>query len=626
MCGIAGIVHFSNRQVEAKNLQKMCDTIAHRGPDAEGFFVNNNVGLGHRRLAIRDLSPQGQQPMFSADKKTSMVFNGEIYNDYLIKPILEQDFGIKFQTTTDSEMICPAYQAYGMDCVKKFEGMFAIALYDHDLDLLYLVRDPIGIKPLYYYKNDDILLFGSELKALLAHPECPKDINPDSLHSYFAQGYTAPNATLLQNTHQVSPGTFLKVHTKTGQLEEFQYWQPQRTNEITDIHDAYHEFERLWPIVLDDMLISDVPVGVLQSGGIDSSLISANLPKDRSIPLFTASFKEKSHNESDLAEIVAKDTGHPLTTLTVDDDKDLISKVRKVVHHFDGQVTDSSGLSFYSLCEEVKKHVTVALTGDGGDELFGGYSTYKASTLAKYLSPFTPSILAKQGERLGAFLNRKQQKRLPLGEVLGRFMAGLAEKQIHHHTQWRRIMSADIMNSLYDESMKTSALFSPLSEYNKHLTKNSGLDDFLIADQTHYLPGDLLMKSDAMSMAHSLEIRVPFLDKRIMEFAGRLSGDLLTPFFGEKKYFLRHALKQQQINKTILKAPKKGFNIPLVALFSNQLKPLGKEYFLDKKEIFSPWLREEKVEKIWLDHCSEKANHGYLLWTLLNFAIWRETL
>lgn len=626
MCGIAGIIHFSSQDADKNQLKNMCDAIAHRGPDAEGFYLNKNVAFGHRRLAIRDLSANGQQPMFSPDETVAMVFNGEIYNDYVLKPSLEKDHGISFKSSCDSEMICPAYQAYGIDMVKNFEGMFAIAIHDQKQNNVYLVRDPIGIKPLYYFKNEEVLLFGSELKALLAHELCEKDINPDSLHSYFAQGYVDPNASLLKNIFQVNPGSFLKIDTKKGTIEEHRYWSPKRTGEIKTLDEAYDAFSNIWPTVLDDMLISDVPIGVLQSGGIDSSLISTSLPKDRNVPLFTASFKEKSHDESHLAQIISSNTGHPLTLLTVDDEQDLISTVRKVIHHYDGQVTDSSGLAFYSLCREVKKHVTVALTGDGGDEFFGGYSTYKASRIAKHISPFMPSFLARQGARVGDFLNKGKRGRLPFGEILSRFMTGMAEQHINPHTQWRRIMSKDMLFKLYDDSMETSALFSPLSSYNERLNSRSNLDSFLLADQMHYLPGDLLMKSDAMSMAHSLEIRVPFLDKRIMTFAGQLSGDLLTPLFGKKKRFLRHALKQHKVGNTIINAPKKGFNVPLVSLFSDQLKPLGHEYFLEKKELFSPWLKEDKIEQIWLDHCAGKVNHGYLLWTLLNFAIWRETL
>ncbi len=626
MCGIAGIIHFSSQKADKKELKKMCDAIAHRGPDAEGFYLNKNVAFGHRRLAIRDLSPLGQQPMFSNDKTIAMVFNGEIYNDSFIKQKLENEHGIQFKSACDSEMICPAYRAHGIDIVKELEGMFSIALHDQSSDTVYLVRDPIGIKPLYYFKNESTLLFGSELKALLAHSECEKEINPDSLHSYFAQGYVDPNSSLIKNIHQVAPGSFIKINVKTGAIEEHKFWTPKRTNTIKNIHEAHEEFAKLWPKVLDDMLISDVPIGVLQSGGIDSSLISTSLPRDKNVPLFTAAFKEKSHDESHLAQLIASNTGHPLTLLTIDDHDNLEASVRKVIHHYDGQVTDSSGLAFYNLCAEVRKHVTVALTGDGGDEFFGGYSTYKASKVAKHISPFMPSFFAKQGEKLGHFLNRGKASRLPFGEILSRFMAGVAESHIHPHTQWRRIMSHNMQAHLYDDSMKTSALFSPLSHYNHDLTSQSGIDEYLLSDQTHYLPGDLLMKSDAMSMAHSLEIRVPFLDKRIMTFAGQLSSDLLTPFFGEKKRFLRHALKQHQVGNAIINAPKKGFNVPLVSLFSDQLKPLGHEYFLEKKELFSPWLKENKIEQIWLDHCAQKANHGYLLWTLLNFAIWRETL
>ena len=628
MCGIAGIFHRDGRPVDRDTLAAMTRALAHRGPDGEGLWLEGGVGLGHRRLAIRDLSEAGHEPMSDASGRVTISFNGEIYNDRAIRRELEGQFGYAFRSTCDAEVVPLGYLAWGEEIFRRLEGMFAVALWDARDRKLILARDGIGIKPLYFSDTGTTVRFASELKGLVADPGQARAIAPAALHGFLAQGYAAPDGSLLDGVEQVGPGTYC-VFDHRGRRDT-QYWRPVRRPDITRLEDGVEAFGRLWEEVVDDTLVSDVPVGVLQSGGIDSSLVSMELAgRRRDVPLFTAAFQETSHDEAAAAGSVGRSAGLQHHVVPVSEPASPEARFREIVHHFDGQVADSSAYAFYPLAAAVRRQVTVALSGDGGDEMFGGYPTYRASRLASALSPFVPRGLAAALGRAAFRVAGRSEARLPAAEVVGRFAQGLAVagSALGAHVQWRRLLSGSLAQRLYGPGLAPCIGTDPLEPYAASAQSEGGLvDRCMSADQRFYLPGDLLMKTDAMSMAHGLEIRVPLLDRRIMDLAGRMDFRLLTPFGGPDKKLLRAALQRYGAPGEITRSGKRGFNVPIAGLLRGALGSLGERYLAGEPGLFEPFLKPDEVRALWSAHQAGTANHAYVLWALLTFALWRETL
>lgn len=624
MCGITGIVNFDGVPVHRDLLLRMTVTLSHRGPDASSVWTRDNVGLGHHRLAIRDLSAAGLQPMAHPTKALVVTYNGEIYNDRQLRRAIEQQSALQFTSTCDTQVITPAYDLWGAAAFDRFEGMFAIAIWDAQEQQLVLARDACGIKPLYYTWDGARVRFASELKALLADHTVPRALSPSALHTYLAQGYPGPSHTLVEDIRPVPPGSYA-VFSRQGILVR-RYWMPRRTGEITDLSEALGRFRSLWPQVVQDMLVSDVPVGLLLSGGIDSALIATAL-KDRSARAFTARYTHKAFDETGAAAVVAAHAGLNHVTVPVDEGLDIEARFRKVVHHFDGNCADSSGFAFHAVCEAARKHVPVVLTGDGADEFFGGYETYFASRLARWLGWVTPRAAARGLSKAFAGLARRDSGRIPTTEKLARLFAGIGLGTGADHVHWRRHSYPDVYRALYGPGLADLADCDPLEEYAQHVRAASGtlVDRCMLADETYYLPGDLLVKSDAMSMAHGLEVRVPFLDRRVMELAGQIHCDLLVPLFGSGKRVLREALSSTGVDPSVVKGPKRGFNVPVAHYLRSALRPLGDRLLVREADVLSPYLSPDGVANLWREHQESKANHGYLLWTLLSLALWRET-
>jgi asparagine synthase (glutamine-hydrolysing) len=625
MCGISGIVNFDGAAVDRSILLRMTDALAHRGPDGSGLWIKRNVGFGHRRLAIRDLSDAGRQPMHDASESVVVTYNGEIYNDATIRSAIAKVAPVAFHSTCDAEVIAPAYAAWQTGAFSMMEGMFAIGLWDAERQWVVLARDPSGIKPLYYSWNGQSFRFASEIKGLLADPVHHRNLSAVNLHRYLAQGYPGPTHTLVEGIHAVPPGSFL-VASSTGIRVE-RYWKPTRSGEIDDIDTALIEFDRVWRQVVEDMLISDVPVGLLLSGGIDSSLIASTL-RDRNIPAFTARFQQEVFDETDVARGIAGHFGLQSHPVDVDSFAEVEQRFRKVVHGYDGNYADSSALAFHAVCEGARAHVPVVLTGDGADEFFGGYDTYRASRVARYLGAIIPRRLAEEVSLALFWLDRKGEMKVSVSEKVARLAAGIAHANGFEHAQWRRYTYPPTAHALYSADMRAAVdSIDPLGEYASESDGFSGstVDRCLLADQTYYLPGDLLVKSDSMSMAHSIEVRVPFLDRRMMEFAGTLHSNLLTPLFGPDKRILRMALGRTGVNEQVARAKKRGFNVPVAYHLRNGLRPLGERLLDDNADVLGAFLRPEVVSSLWRAHQNRTANHGYVLWALLTLAVWRES-
>lgn len=623
MCGIAGIADFGGRPVDAATVRAMARSLAHRGPDGEGVYMDpqGRAGLGHRRLAVRDPSSAGAQPMTDAGGGIAISFNGEIYNDAALRGILEREHGVTFRSRCDAEVIPAGFLAFGEAIFDRLEGMFAVALWDAREGRLWLARDGVGVKPLFVARDGARYRFASEVKGLLADPGQAFRLSPRGLHAYLAQGYVSPEATLLEGVMQLPPGTVRRIDASG--VRDRRFWRPERRPDIRRLPDALDAFGTLWPQVLSDQLASDVPLGVLQSGGIDSSLVTFSLRDRPGLPVFTARFDEPSHDETRLAAETAAAAGVQQHVVPVASG-DVAADFRDVVHHFDGQVADSSGLAFYALARAVRRRTVVALSGDGADEFFGGYPTYRATQVAAFAGRFLPGAPLRAAGRLLARVGAGSEARLPASEVLSRFLFGLAEGP-RCHAHWRRILPAHRMAGLYGPGLaELAGAEDPLAGYHEALREASGsaVDRALLADQRFYLPADMLHKVDAMSMAHALEIRVPFLDRRVMDLAGRLDADLLAPLRGPSKRVLREALRRAGAPEGVAGAPKRGFNVPLTRLLRGPLAAAGDRLLDREAGRLEPWLRADGVRSLWRDVRAARAREPYAVWALLSLAQW----
>ncbi len=619
MCGIVGIYHLEGRPVEAARLTAMTGMLAHRGPDGEGIWHEGPVGLGHRRLAIRGLGAEGAQPMRDPGGRVVVSYNGEVYNDGELRRALSRETGYVFRTTCDTETLIAGWLAWGEAIFERLDGMFAVALWDRRQNKLVLARDPVGIKPLYLYRTGPTIAFASEIKGLLPALDNPPALNAAALHGFLAQGHVGPGGSLLTDVEQVMPGTVL---TWNGEVwSERRFWRPARRPEIHRLDDAVAAFNEIWPRTVADMLVSEVPVGILQSGGIDSSLVTMAVDRSAGLPVFVAGFNEASHDETGLAEVVAAKAGATLIRVSADLEDDAVNIFRALVHHVDGQLADSSALAAYRLCAEVRRHVSVALSGDGADEFFAGYGTYAASRLAHTVRPFVPKSMAAG---LGAALARLgggDERRLPPVEILSRFLLGLSAPQ--PHCAWRQLLPSFLHAELAGPNLAAGVDLDPAADYAAAMGEVGAITDrCLLGDQSHYLPGDMLMKMDAMSMAHGLEIRVPFLSRAVMDLAGSIDAAVLYPRGGPPKAPLRRALAGMGLPSAITDGRKKGFNIPVNRFLRGPLRPLCEDLLDRRADALYPWLQPEVVRRLWRQHRDRQRRWGYCLWTILTFATW----
>lgn len=630
MCGIAGIFDYrKGATVDPEQLRAMTRVLAHRGPDGDGHWISGAIGLGHRRLAIIDLT-SGAQPMSGRDGRLSIVFNGEIYNyAAFVEPLRQR--GYRFTTTSDTEVILHAWHERGAESLDGFRGMFAFALWDSASQTLTLVRDRLGVKPLYYADLGGTLIFGSEIKALLAHPKLSRSIDPEALATYLALGFQPGERSMLSAVRQVPPGSLLTV-TAGGEPQLRRWWDfsgveaaaaSQSSDQRTAADDA-ERLERLEAHLTETVrlrMVSDVPVGAFLSGGIDSSLIVALMARQSSEPVrtFSIGFDFASFDERPYARMVAEHVGARHEEFVVD--ANLAELLPRLVWHYDDPFADPSMIPTFRVAEIAARHVTVALSGDGGDESFGGYRRY-VNALANNRADALPGAVRSLFGRVAGALpdmargkNRLRWLSLSGDERYADFFASTPPWLVQRHLSgaMKAALSAAGLNA--EEARRRATL--PILEacpYRDPLTRMQYFDAKL------YLPGDILMKVDRAAMASSLESREPLLDHHVMEFGLSLPRHLRID--GRDTKVLLARLARKLVPAEAIDRPKKGFSVPLDQWFRGELAPMVRGVLLDDTTRTRGWLDPVGVERTLREHATGQARHGTTLWGLLMLELW----
>jgi asparagine synthase (glutamine-hydrolysing) len=618
MCGIAGIIGSDHSYLaDAADVHRMCQTIVHRGPDDEGIYAQGRAGLGMRRLSIIDLST-GHQPIHNEDQTIWVVFNGEIYNFPELRAALEAS-GHRFYTATDTEVIVHLYEDYGCDCVQKLRGMFAFALWDQRQQRLVLARDRFGKKPLHYAVSGGRLLFGSEMKALLAVAPELADIDPHSLLSYFYFGYIPDPLSAFTRIRKLPPGHVLEF--SGGQIRVSKYWdlpsygvyEPRTEEECLD------ELERRLAEAVRIRLISDVPLGALLSGGVDSSVVIALMARHSStrIKTFSIGFSSEDFNETDHARVVAQHFGTEHHELVVE--PQIEETVHLLTRSLEEPFGDSSIVPTYHVCRLARQHVTVALAGDGGDELFAGYDRYKSYLQRGRVRLFPTGTGRWYREHIHPRIPTEWPGRrflynlsLPLRE---RYLDGISVLPVHGRE--RSLFSSDFL-------AWTDGGTSPYDPFRRYLENGPGSDrlsEVLYLDAKTYLPMDILTKVDRMSMATSLEVRAPFLDHPFAEFVAQLSPKWKMRF-GQLKYILKKLAERLGVPKQVLYRRKQGFAMPLVHWFRQEPSPALLDILLEPKTIQRGYFNEHALRRRLFEHRKGLRDRSWEIWHLLIFELW----
>ncbi|HEC01827.1 MAG TPA: amidotransferase 1, exosortase A system-associated [Sphingomonadales bacterium] len=620
MCGIAGIITSLNGKVDQAIIKQMTDAIIHRGPDEAGIYIADGVGLGHRRLSIIDLK-SGQQPMSSAGEDVTIVYNGEIYNFVEIRKELEGK-GYKFKTRCDTEVILNAYHAWGPDSVKRIRGMFAYVIYDKRKKQVFMTRDRLGIKPLFYAPvGEKTILFGSELKALTAHPDFQRNLRKESMEDYFALGYVAEPHTIYKNVYKLEPGHSILIDLQSGRQEKSQYWSLQFTGDYQgSFEDARDELAARVQEATKIRMVADVPLGAFLSGGVDSGAVVADMADNSDGPVNSCSigFSDPKFNETDYAERVAAryKTNHWSRVVDPGD----YSLVDKLIDIYDEPYADSSALPTYRVCELAREKVTVALSGDGGDENLAGYRRYQLQMFEQKIRGIFPESIRKP---LFGFLGAAYPKAdwAPRMFRAKTTFQGLARDHVESYFHGVSILKGDMRNKLFSPSLKSDLQgYNTLSLFNKYGAE-SGSDDPLSVlqyiDIKTYLVGDILTKVDRASMAHSLEVRVPLLDHELVEWIATLPSHFKLQG-GEGKYIFKKSLEGRLPND-ILYRPKMGFGVPLGKWFRNELKQNIRDSVLSERMMGSGFFETDYLCTLVDHHQNGLRDYSAPLWTLMMF-------
>jgi asparagine synthase (glutamine-hydrolysing) len=621
MCGITGLFDTrSRRDFDRGLLGRMNDSQAHRGPDGEGLHLEPGVGLGHRRLSIIDLAT-GQQPLYNEDGSVVVVFNGEIYNFQELIPEL-QALGHTFHTRSDTEVIVHGWEAWGEACVERFRGMFAFALYDRNRETLFLARDRLGVKPLYYsLLPDGTLLFGSELKSLLVHPGLGRAIDPCAVEEYFALGYVAEPRTVFSGTHKLPPGHFLVVKRGAPLAEPVQYWDVRFTldNPIT-LDDARDELNRRLEESVRLRMISEVPLGAFLSGGVDSSAVVATMARIANGPVNTCSisFDDPAFDETRFAAMVAERYGtRHFVDQVASDDFGLVDELAGI---YDEPYADSSAIPTYRVCQLARSHVTVALSGDGGDENFAGYRRYRMHLMEERLRATMPLGLRRP---LFGLLGRVYPKADWAPRVLRAktTFESLARTSVEAYLHSVSILREPMRGQLFSPSFRRQLGGYRVNEVFERHAARAGTDDALALvqylDLKTYLVGDINTKVDRASMAHSLEVREPLMDHPLVEWLATLPRDLKVQGT-EGKVLLKKAM-EPHLPHEIMYRPKMGFSVPIAQWFRGPLRQRVRDSVLGETLAATDIFSRRTLEGILDDHQRGVRDHSSPLWTLLMF-------
>jgi asparagine synthase (glutamine-hydrolysing) len=614
VCGIAGYTKLEH-PVETGRIARIVESIRHRGPDHQGTHESALIALGNARLSIIDLS-QGNQPMYANGGDTVIVFNGEVYNHAEVRRELEA-LGHGFQTHSDTEVVLKAFVEWDTLGFEKLRGMFAVALWTESQRRLVLARDRMGIKPLYIYHRGRDLYFGSELKTILEHPEVPRRLDLNGLSYYLSLNYVPAPHTLIEGIEKVNPGEY--VEWRDGTLHRAPYWMLRFAPDASiTLEDAKSELDRLMRLSVREHLIADVPLGVWASGGLDSSAVlhyaASEIPK---LNTYSVSFRGQGHDESAYFRQVAAQYGTNHHEFDLNAEQNLVSAIEKISYYSDEPSADAGALPVWFLSEMTRQHVKVALSGEGADELFGGYLTYVADGYAATARK-TPAMLRRLGLALARMLPVSDEK-IGFEYKAKRFLEGSLLPPAEAHLFWNGSFSADVKRTLY-QARRYPNPGELINTLPTEAFACGELNRYLWLDQRYYLADDILYKCDRMSMAHSLEVRPPFLDHRVVEFAARLPESLKI-HDGTLKYVLRE-LMRDKLPASVLTRKKEGFDIPAHGWFRGVLRPLMEETLSEKNVRATGLFHSEAVEKVKRDHVSRRANNGYQLWGLLTLFLW----
>ncbi|WP_284615899.1 XrtA/PEP-CTERM system amidotransferase [Aquabacterium humicola] len=621
MCGITGLYDTrAQRTPDRAVLQRMNDSQHHRGPDEGSLHIEPGLGLGHRRLSIIDIAT-GQQPLFNADRSVAIVFNGEIYNYQSLMAEL-QAMGYQFHTKSDTECIVHAWEAWGERCVDKLRGMFAFGLWDKNKQCFFLARDRMGVKPMYYALLDDgWMAFGSELKSVLAHGGLDRTLDPLAVEEYFALGYVAEPRTVFKQALKLPPGHAFVWRRGEPMPEPKPYWDVRFTldNNIS-AEDACEELRHRLDESVKLRMIAEVPLGAFLSGGVDSSAVVASMAGVSDEPVNTCSiaFDDPQFNESAFAQTVADryKTRHHVETVK-SDDFDLIDTLARL---YDEPYADSSAIPTYRVCQLARKRVTVALSGDGGDETFGGYRRYRLHLMEERMRAALPATLRRP---LFGLLGRVYPKAdwAPRVFRAKTTFEGMARSSVEAYFHSVSILRGPMRDELFSPRFKAAlGGYDALEVFNAHAAR-AGTDDPLALiqylDYKTYLVGDINTKVDRASMAHSLEVREPLMDHPLIEWLATLPTSLKIR--GQEGKFLLKKAMEPRLSDDILYRPKMGFAVPLARWFRGPLKARVRDAVLGDRLAQTGWFNRDYLRRLVDDHQSGARDYSAPLWTLLMF-------
>jgi len=623
MCGITGRFNFRTQApVDEATLRGMNDLLAHRGPDGDGVWTDGPVGFGHRRLAVIDLSDLGRQPMHSIDGRLSITFNGEIYNFEDLRQDLERR-GCRFRSRSDTEVILEAYRTWGVDCLTRLRGMFAFAIWDHDARRLFAARDRAGKKPFYYRVDADGFSFASEPKAFLADPGFRAEADPTALFHYLSFQYVPTPASAFRGVARLPPAHYLTLDDSG--LRTKRYWQldyaPKHTWNEQEASEAI--LERLREATRL-RLISDVPLGAFLSGGIDSSVVVALMAEHAAGPVktFSIGFEEQAYNELPHARLVADRFGTDHHELVVR--PDALAMLPKLVWHYNEPYADSSAIPSMYLAEMTRRHVTVALNGDAGDENFAGYDRYLASQVAGRVDRVPAAlrrVMARLAGRVHAGEARSTRSRLV------RFLEATADTRARRYARWMFHFDGSRKQQLcrpeFLAQVGTADSAALLESRFDPARAGGDVDALLAVDVDTYLPDDLLVKVDIATMAFGLEGRSPLLDHHVMEDAARLPEHL--KLHGTRKKYLLKQIARRLLPASIIDRPKMGFGVPLDHWFRNELRELTHDVLLGQRLENRGYFHRTVIERLIHEHETGVRTWHYQLWNLLIFELWHRT-
>ncbi|WP_298345922.1 asparagine synthase (glutamine-hydrolyzing) [uncultured Algibacter sp.] len=628
MCGINGYIKFKQESKETltANINAMNDLIIHRGPDEDGVFVESNkpysIALGMRRLSIIDLS-SGKQPIFSDDKQVVIVFNGEIYNYRELKTKLINE-GVTFTTTSDTEVILKLYEKYGVDSFKELDGMFGFSIYDKRINKLYIARDFFGEKPLYYYKDEEHFVWASELKSVVNFIKTKPAINSIGLNLYFRLTYIPAPYTIYENIHKLKQNHFIEFDLNTNAFTINTIEQEVKSSDkkaAISLEEAKKTTKKLVYESVISRSVSDVPIGTFLSGGVDSSVVSLCLSQHSQKPIdtFSIGFEKKSYDETDKSRVVAKliNSNHHEFIIN---EKDLTDDVNKILLNFDEPFSDSSSLPTYLVSNRTKEHVKVALTGDGGDEVFGGYNKYYIGKLNTNYTNLVPkgvhNFIKRTTTPLLKTSNDNRGRRFQIKRLLNSIDYSGGD---YYWDILSLGYQKEALNDFLLPKYINQDLFSTYKE-DTGIEHPKSLSDFRFIDKVTSLEGDMLVKVDRTSMLNSLECRAPFLNKKIWNYTNQLPENFLMKGW-DKKFILKEAFRDQ-FPKDFLDKSKSGFGAPVGDWLKAGLKPELESYISEKELIDQDIFHVDNMINLVKNHISGKEDNTFKVWTFYCFQKW----